>query len=169
MFAPGFHRQWGAPSVQCWYRSDAFSFQIGVSGRRGTSLAAERSISEWVEHCLHCDLGLAIRPKSDYLTFVLPDEAAMSAKQKLTTTVSTKGQVILPKVIREQRHWLAGTELVVEDTLEGVLLKAKPAFAPTRPKDVFGSLPYKGSAKSIADMEAGIVAEAKRRHARNRY
>jgi len=93
----------------------------------------------------------------------------MSAKQKLTTTVSTKGQVILPKAIREQRHWPAGTELVVEDTPEGVLLKAKPAFAPTRPKDVFGSLPYKRSAKSIADMEAGIAAEAKRRHARNRY
>jgi AbrB family looped-hinge helix DNA binding protein len=93
----------------------------------------------------------------------------MSAKQKLTTTVSTKGQVILPKVIREQRHWPAGTELVVEDTPEGVLLKAKPVFASTRPKDVFGSLPYEGSAKSIADMEAGIAAEAKRRHARNRY
>ena len=94
----------------------------------------------------------------------------MSAKPKmLTTIVSTKGQVILPKVIREQRHWPAGTELVVEDTPEGVLLKAKPVFAPTRPKDVFGSLPYKGSAKSIADMEAGIAAEAKRRHARNRY
>lgn len=93
----------------------------------------------------------------------------MSAKQKLTTTVSTKGQVILPKVIREQRHWPAGTELTVEDTPEGVLLKAKLAFAPTRPKDVFGSLFYKGPAKSIADMEAGIAAEAKRRHARNRY
>jgi AbrB family looped-hinge helix DNA binding protein len=93
----------------------------------------------------------------------------MSAKQKLTTTVSTKGQVILPKTIREQRHWPAGTELVVEDTPEGVLLKAKPAFTPTRPKDVFGSLSYKGPAKSIADMEAGIAAEAKRRHARNRY
>ena len=92
----------------------------------------------------------------------------MSAKEKLTTTVSTKGQVILPKAIREQRHWPAGTELTVEDTPEGVLLKAKPAFAPTRPKDVFGSLPYKGRAKSIEDMEAGIAAEAKRRHARNR-
>jgi AbrB family looped-hinge helix DNA binding protein len=74
----------------------------------------------------------------------------MPAKQKLTTTVSTKGQVILPKAIREQRHWSAGTELVVEDTADGVLLKAKPAFAPTRPKDVFGSLPYKGPAKSIS-------------------
>jgi hypothetical protein len=49
-----------------------------------------------------------------------------------------------------------------------MLLKAKPAFAPTRPKDVFGSLLYKGPEKSIADMEAGIAAEAKRRHARNR-
>ena len=113
--------------------------------------------------------GLVFRSNPTYLTFVLPGEAAMSAKPKLTTTVSTKGQVILPKVIRERRHWPAGTELVVEDTPEGVLLKAKPAFAPTRPKDVFGSLPYKGSAKSLADMDAGISAEAKRRHARNRY
>ena len=93
----------------------------------------------------------------------------MPSKPKLTTTVSTKGQVILPKAIREQRHWLAGTELVVEDTPEGVLLTAKPAFAPTRPKDVFGSLVYKGSTKTIGEMEAGIAAEAKRRHAGNRY
>lgn len=93
----------------------------------------------------------------------------MSTARKLTTIVSTKGQVILPKAIREQRHWSAGTELVVEDTADGVLLTARPAFAPTKPKDVFGSLPYKGPAKSIAEMEAGIAAEAKRRHARNRY
>lgn len=92
----------------------------------------------------------------------------MSAEPKLTTTVSTKGQVILPKAIRDRLNWPAGTELVVEDTPEGVWLKAKPAFVPTRPKDVFVSLSYKGPAKSIADMEAGIAAEAKRRHARHR-
>ena len=93
----------------------------------------------------------------------------MKTRLRIPKRLSTKGQVILPKAIRERLHWPAGTELVVEDTPEGVLLKAKPAFAPTRPKDVFGSLPYKGPAKSIADMEAGIAAEAKRRHARNRY
>ena len=93
----------------------------------------------------------------------------MPSKPKLTTTVSTKGQVILPKAIRQQRNWPAGTELTVQDTPEGVLLTAKAAFAPTRPKDVFGSLSYKGPAKSVADMQAGIAAEAKRRHARNRY
>ena len=42
MFAAGFYRQLGAASVQCWYRSDASSFQIGVSGRGRTSLTAER-------------------------------------------------------------------------------------------------------------------------------
>ena len=83
--------------------------------------------------------------------------------------VSTKGQVILPKAIREQRQWRAGTELVVEDTPQGVLLKAKPAFARTRPQDVFGCLSHRGPAKSIAEMDAGIAVEAKRRHARNRY
>lgn len=93
----------------------------------------------------------------------------MAAKRKLTTTISTKGQVILPKALRERRHWPAGRELFVKDTPEGVLLKAKPVFAPTRPKDVFGSLPYKWSAKSIAEMEAGVAAVAKRRHAHNRY
>ena len=113
--------------------------------------------------------GLAIRLGHRYLTFVLPDDPAMATRQKLTTTVSTKGQVILPKAIRDQRRWPAGTELTVEDTPEGVLLTAQPAFAPTRPKDVFASLSWQGPAKSIADMKAGIATEAKRRHARNRY
>ena len=93
----------------------------------------------------------------------------MVAAAKLTTIVSTKGQVILPKAIRQQRRWEAGTRLTVENTPEGVLLKPAPVFAPTRPKDVFGSLPYAGRAKTIEEMEAGIAAETKRRHARHRY
>ncbi len=96
-------------------------------------------------------------------------ENNMSAKRKLTTTISTKGQVILPKAIRDERRWPAGTKLVVESTPDGVLLSAQPAFAPTRPRDVFGSLHFAGKAKSIGEMNAGIAAEAKRRHARNRY
>jgi AbrB family looped-hinge helix DNA binding protein len=50
-----------------------------------------------------------------------------------TTTLSTKGQVILPKSIREGRRWGPGTRLLVEDTPEGVLLKPAPLFPPTRP------------------------------------
>jgi AbrB family looped-hinge helix DNA binding protein len=93
----------------------------------------------------------------------------MPDKGKLTTTVSTKGQVILPKQIREQRRWSAGTKLIVEDTPDGVLLTGQPMFAATRSRDVFGSLRFKGKAKSIAEMNAGVAAEAKRRHVRDRY
>ena len=93
----------------------------------------------------------------------------MIAGEKLTTTVSTKGQVILPKAIRSKRRWDAGTKLVVEDTPQGVLLKAAPLFKPTRPEDVFGMLKYKGKPKTIEEMDASIIAEVKRRHARGRY
>lgn len=91
----------------------------------------------------------------------------MASVEKLTTTISTKGQVILPSAIRQRREWGAGTRLTVEDTPDGVLLKPAPAFAETRPGDVFGLLPTKGKPKTIEEMEAGILAEAKRRHARD--
>jgi AbrB family looped-hinge helix DNA binding protein len=86
-----------------------------------------------------------------------------------TTTVSTKGQVILPKAIRERRKWAAGTRLVIEETAEGVLLKPAPLFKPTQHDDVFGMLPYSGPAKTIEEIDAAIEAEVKRRHALGRY
>ncbi|WP_420962749.1 AbrB/MazE/SpoVT family DNA-binding domain-containing protein [Brucella sp. IR073] len=91
----------------------------------------------------------------------------MAAPRPTITTVSTKGQVILPKAIRQRREWDAGTRLIVEDTPEGVLLKQAPAFATTHPEEVFGLLAWKGEPKSLEDMEAAIVAEARRRHARD--
>ena len=90
----------------------------------------------------------------------------MSAAEKPTTIVSTKGQVILPKAIRQQRRWGAGTRLVVEDTPEGVLLRPMPLFPVTKPKDVYGSLPHRGAPRSLEEMQAGIAIEARRRHAR---
>lgn len=88
----------------------------------------------------------------------------MSTSEPLTTTLSTKGQVILPKPIRRALRWVAGTRLVVENTSDGVLLKPEPVFPETRPEDVFGSLAYDGPPRSLQEMEAGILAEARRRH-----
>ena len=88
----------------------------------------------------------------------------MPHPELLTTTVSTKGQVILPKVIRRTLHWEAGTRLVVEHTPAGVLLKPLPAFAETRSDDVYGCLAHDGDPKTFAEMEAGILAESRRRH-----
>jgi AbrB family looped-hinge helix DNA binding protein len=84
-----------------------------------------------------------------------------------TVTLSTKGQLILPKSIRQQRRWDAGTRLIVEDTPEGVLLKPAPVFEPANPDEVFGSLKVSGPPKTLEEMDAGILAEARRRHARD--
>ncbi|MGK9233054.1 AbrB/MazE/SpoVT family DNA-binding domain-containing protein [Inquilinus limosus] len=86
-----------------------------------------------------------------------------SGSERVTTIVSTKGQVILPKAIRDRRHWSAGTRLTVEDTPEGVVLKPAPLFAETSIGEVFGCLAYAGPARSLEDMAAAIAAEAKRR------
>ena len=89
----------------------------------------------------------------------------MSMAERLTTTVSTKGQIILPKAIRRALRWEAGTRLTVENTPEGVLLKPEPVFAETRLEEVFGCLAYQGTPKTLEEMDAGVLAEAKRRHA----
>jgi AbrB family looped-hinge helix DNA binding protein len=90
----------------------------------------------------------------------------MAQAEKPTTVVSTKGQVILPKAIRERRDWEAGTRLIVEDTPDGVLLKQAPVFPVTRSKDVFGMLSHQGAPKTLEEMDEGVLAEARRRHDR---
>ena len=89
----------------------------------------------------------------------------MAKPDPVTTTLSTKGQVILPQAVRRGRNWLPGTRLLVEETADGVLLRPAALFAPTKPEDVFGSLPYTGPAKTLEDMDAAIAAEVRRRHA----
>ena len=87
----------------------------------------------------------------------------MSSAEKLTVRLSTKGQLILPKAIRQRRHWDAGTRLLIEDTAEGVLLKAAPIFEAKRSDEVFGSLKVSGPPKTLEQMDAGVIAEARRR------
>jgi AbrB family looped-hinge helix DNA binding protein len=95
----------------------------------------------------------------------LTNRKAVMTKAAAMTTVSTKGQVILPKALRDAKQWNAGTRLTVEDADGGLLLKAAPLFAATKSADVFCSLAYKGKAKTIDEMTASIAAEARRRHA----
>lgn len=42
------------------------------------------------------------------------------------TKVSAKGQVVIPKDVRDRLHWEAGTELEVVDGPAGVMLRARP-------------------------------------------
>ncbi len=62
-----------------------------------------------------------------------------------TTSLSSKGQVIIPKPIRTARNWRPGQKLAVIDTGDGVLLKPVEPF-----------LKYSGPAKTLAEMEDAV-------------
>jgi AbrB family looped-hinge helix DNA binding protein len=76
--------------------------------------------------------------------------------------LSSKGQLVLPKALRDRRGWRAGTRLVVEERPEGLLLRAAPAFPETDLADVAGSLAHGGPALSVEEMDAAIAAAARR-------
>lgn len=81
-----------------------------------------------------------------------------------TTLLSSKGQVIIPKMLRLARRWSAGTRLEVHDTPEGILLKhispAPKADLKTGLKAIRQRLAYAGPTLSLADMDAAVLQEA---------
>lgn len=87
----------------------------------------------------------------------------MAKAASVKTRISTKGQVVLPKEIRDRRGWAAGAELIVEERPDGVLLRRAPKIAPTRVEDVFGSLGPVDRIVSIEEMNEAVLEEARRR------
>ncbi len=87
-----------------------------------------------------------------------------------TTTLSTKGQIILPKNIREARAWRPGMEFTVEETPEGVLLRPARPFPETTLDEVVGCLKTKRKRPvSLKEMDDAITKAVKERHDRGRY
>lgn len=85
------------------------------------------------------------------------------------TRLSTKGQIIVPKEIRDRRKWKSGMRLIVEETAEGVLLRPDRLFPPTTIEEVAGSLKYDGPPRTLEDMDRAITEEIEDRRARGRY
>jgi len=86
-----------------------------------------------------------------------------------STRLSSKGQLVLPSALRRSRRWSAGTEFLIIETDDGVLLKpvtAASPFAPSRIEDVFGGADYTGPPVSVQAMDAAVQAEAARRGGR---
>ena len=70
-----------------------------------------------------------------------------------TTRLSSKGQVIIPKQVREARGWTEGMELIVEETEAGVTLRPKRLFKSATLDEVVGCAQYKGPPKSLDGIE----------------
>lgn len=87
----------------------------------------------------------------------------------LVSRLSTKGQLVLPKEIRASRAWGPGTEFTFEETKGGILLRPSRRFPPSTLDNVVGCLKHKGRPATLAEMDAAIAREVKRRHDRGRY
>lgn len=83
----------------------------------------------------------------------------------LSTTLSSKGQVVIPKELRDARHWQAGMNLIVEEVPQGLLIRSAKSslFPPTSIDDVMGSLRYSGSTLSLEEIDKRLHADVKKR------
>ena len=86
-----------------------------------------------------------------------------------TTRLSTKGQIIVPKGIRDSRAWGPGTEFTVEETGNGILLRPATRFPETDLKEVAGCLRSKRKSRTPSEMRAAMGRQVMRRHDRGRY
>ena len=93
----------------------------------------------------------------------------MADAARSTTTLSTKGQVILPAAIRRRHNWRPGTRLTVEETADSWCPAAASAGLPAHDDRGGLRLPApRGRTGDSVEMRAH-AAEVRRRHARGRY
>ncbi len=76
-----------------------------------------------------------------------------------TTRLSSKGQIIIPKSLRDSHHWRPGTEFIIEDTATGIILKPRGLFPATKLEDGIGCAGYNGPPKTVEEMEEGMLVD----------
>lgn len=85
----------------------------------------------------------------------------MSAR--ITTNISTKGQVVLPKGVRDDLGWRPGDKLLVEQRPDSVVLRRAQEDTPTRYEDVAGSLGPARRKASVAEISSVSAASVRKR------
>jgi AbrB family looped-hinge helix DNA binding protein len=87
-----------------------------------------------------------------------------------TTRLSAKGQVVLPKRVRDAHGWEPGVEFIVESTEAGVLLRPRTASRTGSIAALAGLCKVPGRPPvTVEAMDKAISAEVKARRARGRY
>lgn len=76
-----------------------------------------------------------------------------------TTTLSSKGQIIIPKTVRTSHRWRPGTRFVIEEMADGIILRTQSPFPATTLEAGLGCTGYTGDVKSIKEMDEALVAE----------
>ena len=89
---------------------------------------------------------------------MLTVNSTATANAKLTTSLSTKGQVVIPKSVRDALAWPDGMMLSIQAHPQGVLLSpAHHYFAPSDPETARGCMNYKGPALSLDEIDQKLA------------
>jgi AbrB family looped-hinge helix DNA binding protein len=73
-----------------------------------------------------------------------------------TTSISSRGQVVIPMAVRKGHDWKPGTVLQVVDLGDAVLLRPVSLPRRTTLDELIGCLRFEGPPKTLDEMEAGI-------------
>jgi AbrB family looped-hinge helix DNA binding protein len=79
----------------------------------------------------------------------------------MTTRLSTKGQLIIPKEIRDRYGWEPGVELEIEDQGDHVVVRRVESLPETSLEDLVGCAGYRGPRRSLEEMEQAIMELAR--------
>lgn len=73
-----------------------------------------------------------------------------------STRLSSKGQLIIPKAVRDAHGWQPGLEFIVIDSARGLLLIPRRQIEPTTLADVAGCLKFDGQAKTGEEIDEAL-------------
>ena len=80
----------------------------------------------------------------------------MAAIAPETVRLSSKGQLVIPRAIREALHWGPGTELVILPSGNGVMIQLKRSKHRKRIEDLRGCIKYQGPPIADEDLQAPV-------------
>ncbi len=81
-----------------------------------------------------------------------------------TVKLSSKGQFILPKAIRDRHNWKAGTEFVIIDRGAELIIKPARVFSPTELESPDAPSVYKGRTLTLEEIKKAAIEEAGKNH-----
>jgi AbrB family looped-hinge helix DNA binding protein len=80
-----------------------------------------------------------------------------------TVKLSSKGQFILPKALRDRHHWEAGTEFIIIDRGAELVIKPTRVFPPTELETSDTPSLHRGKPLSLEEMKQAVMVEAGKR------
>lgn len=80
----------------------------------------------------------------------------------MQTTLSSKGQIVIPRQVRLSHGWKPGLCFSIIEEGDAIVLKPTLARKSTTLEEVIGCAGYSGPVIDLADMDAGVLEEARK-------